>query len=129
MAGVLALVAHAVLLGALVWVAVSRRELRLLLSAMRWPLAAAAKAGSSWLALPAALTALLEARIHAPTYPSATAALVLVRCGSALSKTLSLVPALLGQEDGLAHGALVALANSQFSVGNGLPPSTGSEIL
>lgn len=128
-AGVLALAAHAVLLGALVWVAVSRRELRQLLSALRWPLAVAAVAGSSWLALPAALTALLEARIHGPAYPSATAALVLVRCGSALSKMLALAPTLLAQEGGLAHGALLALANSLFSMGNGSPPATSSVLL
>lgn len=129
MAGVLALAAHAALLGGLVWVAVSRRELRHLLSALRWPLAVAAVAGSSWLALPAALSALLEARIRVPTYPSATAALVLVRCGSALSKMLALAPTLLGQEGGLAHGALLALTNSLFSVGDGSPPTTGSDML
>lgn len=128
-AGVLALAAHAVLLGALVWVAVSRRELRQLLSALRWPLAVAAVAGSSWLALPAALTALLEARIHGPAYSSATAALVLVRCGSALSKMLALAPTVLAQEGGLAHGALLALANSLFSMGNGSPAPTGSILL
>ncbi|KAL1420496.1 hypothetical protein MTO96_024169 [Rhipicephalus appendiculatus] len=108
---------HAVLVAVLVGAAASRRDLQRLLAALSWPLCVAAVAGSSWPALPAALCALQQQRDE-----PVTAALVVVRCGSAMCNMLLLTPTVLRGGQGLAHGLLLAAANSLFSVGRGDGP-------
>ncbi|XP_037505112.1 uncharacterized protein LOC119381264 [Rhipicephalus sanguineus] len=118
---------HAVLVAVVVGAAASRRDLQRLLAALSWPLCVAAVAGSSWHALPAALCALQQ---REPT----AAALVVVRCGSALCNMLLLTPTML-PDRGFTQGLLLAVANSLFSVGRGdgpllylagLPPLPGA---
>lgn len=120
---------HAVLVAAMVSAAASRHDLQRLLAALSWPLCVAAVAGSSWHALPAALCALQQQREE-----PVTAALVVVRCGSALCNMLLLTPTVL-QDRGLTQGLLLAAANSLFTVGrgdgpllylSGLPPLPGA---